>query len=343
MSADPAAQRSLTCYLVEKDSSGQVRAAVAHRPASDLPPGEVLVRVEWSSLNYKDALSATGHPGVTRKFPHVPGIDLAGTVLESAAETVRAGDAVLVTGFDQGMNTWGGFASLARVPAEWVVPLPPGLTAREAMVLGTAGLTAALAVDALRAHDVRPERGEVAVTGASGGVGSLAVALLARLGYTVVAVSGKPAAAELLSALGAARVVGREEVSDASGKPLLPGRWAGAVDTVGGATLATLVRALKPRGCVAACGLVGGVDLPLTVYPFILRGATLAGIDSVECPLDTRRRLWSQLAGPWRLALPAGLVQETPLGGLEPWIAKILRGEVTGRVLVRPEAFERSL
>ena len=305
------------CYRVDKDSSGRVEASVARLPAEALPAGDVLIEVAWSSLNYKDALSSQGHPGVTRKFPHVPGIDLAGRVLESSASEYRAGDEVLVTGYELGMNHWGGFAALARVPAAWLVPLPAGLSLRESMIFGTAGFTAALSVDALQEHGITPDRGEVLVTGASGGVGCLAVAILAHLGYRVVAVTGKAEANELLvGRLGATRTIAREEANDSSSKPLLATRWAGAIDTVGGNMLATVLRSTDRHGCVAACGLVGGAELSLTVYPFILRGVTLAGIDSAECPREKRLAMWSNLAGPWKPDGFEAVVQEVTLDGL---------------------------
>ena len=326
------------CYLVTKDASGRTYATVAQRSIEDLPLGDVLIEVAWSSLNYKDALSAQGHPGVTRKFPHVPGIDLAGTVLESRSEKVCAGEQVLVTGYGLGMDHWGGFAALARVPAEWIIPLPAGLDMRQAMLFGTAGFTAGLCVDALIAHGITPDRGEILVTGASGGVGSVAVGILAHLGYRVVAVTGKPEKADLLvGKLGAARILARSEADDASSKPLLAPRWVGAIDTVGGSMLASVLRATQRDGCVAACGLVGGMDLNLTVYPFILRGVTLAGIDSVECSHERRMQIWPKLAGPWKPPQLESLAQEVSLDGLSARITDILAGRIAGRVLVRPE------
>ncbi len=326
----------LRCLLVTKDVEGKVQRQVSTRSWADLPAGDVLIRTRWSSLNYKDGLSASGHPGVTRKFPHVPGIDAAGAVVESTAAQFRPGQEVIVTGFDLGQNTWGGFGDHVRVPVGWVVPLPPGLSLRESMIYGTAGFTAALAIEALMDTGVLPDRGEIAVTGATGGVGSTAVAMLARLGYKVVAVSGKPEAAEWLKQLGAAEVVPREAVYDTSQKPLVAGRWAGAVDTVGGTMLATLLKQAARGACIAATGLVGGADLPTSVYPFILRAAHLVGIDSAEYPIARRERIWSQMAGPWR---PQGLetiaAGEVTLDGLEPKIGEILAGKVRGRVLVR--------
>jgi acrylyl-CoA reductase (NADPH) len=321
------------CYLVTKDGR-QARGEVVERPLTDLPDGEVLVRVAYSSLNYKDALSATGHPGVTKKFPHVPGIDAAGTVADSRSSDFKRGDEVIVTGHDLGQNTWGGFGQYIRVPASWVVRRPHGLSARESMVLGTAGFTAAQCVLSLVEHHLEADSGEVVVTGASGGVGSLSVALLAKAGYRPVASTGKPSAHDLLRQLGAARVVGREDVHDASDKPLLASRWAAGIDTVGGRTLATLLRSLVRGGCVAACGLVGGVDLPLTVYPFILRGVELIGIDSAECPYDRRLLVWQKLAGDWKLDHLDVVSSEVTLDELPEQIQKILHGQTTGRIVV---------
>jgi putative YhdH/YhfP family quinone oxidoreductase len=327
---------TLSCYLVTKDASGNLAASVAQRSLDDLPAGEVLIRVAYSSLNFKDALSAAGHPGVTRKFPHVPGIDAAGTVVKSSSDRVRVGDEVIVTGNDLGQNTWGGFATHIRVPADWTLPLPNGLSAREAMIFGTAGLTAALCVNQLQRHDV-PRDGEVVVTGATGGVGSIAVAILAKAGYTAVASTGKAESHAFLRELGASKIVGREEVDDTSGKPILAERWAGAVDTVGGTTLAAIVKSLKRDGCATACGLVGGIDLPLSVYPFILRGAVLVGIDSVYCPRATREAMWQKLAGPWRPKnLDTIATEEVGLDEVGDAIERIRAGKIVGRVLVRP-------
>jgi len=325
------------CFLVEKDAQGQVRRGPARRTLDELPAGDVLIAVEYSSLNYKDALSASGHPGVTRNYPHIPGVDAAGTIVESTAAEFRAGDDVLVTGYDLGQDTWGGFAQYVRVPAGWVVPRPKRLTARQAMIFGTAGFTAAQCVDALLSRGLVPETGEVLVTGATGGVGSVAVAILSKLGFRVAAVTGKTTAGPYLERLGAASILGREAVHDDSGKPLLSARWAAAVDTVGGTTLATVVRSLAPRGTVACCGLVGGTELPLSVFPFILRGVALVGIDSATCPQEIRRRLWLRLAAEWKPdQLEDIATAETDLAGLDEHIERILAGQVTGRVLVRP-------
>lgn len=322
------------CFLVETASKGKVRGAVATRPIAELPAGDVTIRVHYSSLNYKDALAAQGHRGLVPSLPHVPGIDASGIIVGDDRGHFQPGQQVLVTGHELGTGRWGGWAEYVRVPADWVLPLPTGLDLREAMILGTAGFTAAQCVTALAQHGVLPESGPVAVSGASGGVGSLAVAILGKLGYEVTASTGKSQARPLLEQLGASAIVGREELADSSDRPLLTARWAGAVDTVGGQTLATLLRSTKHRGCVAACGLVGGAELALTVHPFILRGVTLAGIDSAMCPAEPRRAIWSKLAGPWKPAPLQRLASTCSLEELSGQIQRILRGEVQGRVVV---------
>jgi putative YhdH/YhfP family quinone oxidoreductase len=323
------------CYLVTKDAAGNVAGQITRRRLAELPPGEVLIRVDWSSLNYKDALAATGHPGVNRVFPHIPGVDAAGTVADSGVSEFSEDDPVLVTGFDMGANRWGGFAEYVRVPHDWIVPLPFPLSLRDSMSLGTAGLTAAMAVDALRKHDVAPDRGEVVVTGASGGVGSIAVALLAKLGYQVAAVTGKVSAHDYLKKLGASQILDRQAVDETSGKPLLSGRWAGAVDTVGGNILGTLIRATRHAGCVAACGLAGGTGLPVTVFPFILRGVTLSGIEAAWVPTSLRSEIWDRLAVQWKLDNLDAIARPVDLEQLPAKIPEILAGRITGRVVVR--------
>ena len=313
---------------------GSVTAGLAERSIDELPEGDVLVRVAFSSLNYKDAMAATGHQGLVKRFPHVPGVDAAGTVVASETQEFTAGDPVLVTGFDCGATRWGGWAEFVRVPHSWVVPLPEGLTLREAMILGTAGLTAALCVAALEKHDLRPESGPIVITGATGGVGSVAVAILAKLGYEVAAVTGKAEAHDYLKNLGARQILAREEVDDRGGRPLLAGRWAGGVDTVGGNILGTLLRSLRHGGCVAACGLAGSNELPVTVYPFILRAVTLAGIDAAWCPMSSRLEAWHRLAGAWKPANLESMARFTTLAELEPHIADILAGRIRGRVVI---------
>lgn len=317
------------------EQTGEGYAGHVQRLTEDtLPDGDLTVQVAYSSLNYKDALSATGNRGVTKSYPHTPGIDAAGTVLASHDARFRVGDEVIVTSYDLGMGTPGGFGERIRVPAAWAVPLPAGLTLREAMVLGTAGLTAGLALSALLAHGVAPGGGPVVVTGASGGVGSVAVALLAKLGFEVVASTGTEAAHDGLRALGAAHVIPRDELAAASERPLLKARFAGAIDSVGGTTLASVVKSLQPRGAAAVCGLVGGAELPLSVYPFILRGVSLLGIDSAECPADLRREVWHKLAGEWRVDLES-VTREVTLDELGGVIGEMLGGETQGRVVVK--------
>lgn len=298
--------------------------------------GSVTIAVAFSSLNYKDALSASGNRGVTRSYPHTPGIDAAGTVVDSGDPRYAPGDEVVCTGFDLGMNTPGGWAEYVRVPADWLVHLPAGLDLRASMALGTAGVTAQLAIERLESVGLEPELGPVVVTGASGGVGSLAVALLAARGYEVVASSGTPGAHGLLTRLGANRVVPREELGTEDRRPLGKAEFAGGVDTVGGVTLANLLKRTRIGGAVAACGLVGGAELPVGVFPFILRGVSLLGVDSQHLPKERRVGLWSGLADAWRdhLAGVEGLVAQVGLGAMEEKIESILAGGVVGRVVV---------
>ncbi len=325
---------SFRCYQVTKDADGKVRPEVIQRRLRELPPGDTLIRVAYSSLNYKDALAATGHPGVNKQFPHIPGVDAAGRIAGNPSGVFAPNAPVLVTGFGMGANRWGGWAEYVRVPHAWVVPLPTGLTLRESMILGTAGFTAGLCVDALQKHDVQPDSGDVVVTGASGGVGTFAVALLAKLGYHVTAITGKSSSHDYLTSLGAERVLGREHIDDRSGKPLLSGRWAGAVDIVGSNMLGTILRATRHGGCVAACGLAAGNDLPVTVHPFILRAVTLAGIDAAWGPIPLRHEIWSRLAGPWKLDCLSQVARFVELQDLPLCITEILAGQITGRVVV---------
>lgn len=319
---------------VEELPDGAFRRTLVKRLTDDLPAGDVLVRVLFSSLNYKDALSASGNKGVTRKYPHTPGIDAAGIVEESVSPDFGPGDSVAVIGYDLGMNTPGGYGEFIRVPANWVSKLPPSMTVYESMMLGTAGFTAAMAVEALQSHEVMSHRGEVLVTGATGGVGSVAVALLAALGYDVVAATGKPQEAAFLQALGARQVVQRDELVDASNRALLRERWAGVIDTVGGPLLESSLKAVRIGGSVAACGNVASARLETTVFPFILRGVNLLGIDSANYPIERRRALWQKLGGEWRLDSLDRLSREVPLDQIEREIERILQGKLTGRVVV---------
>ena len=326
---------NLQCLMVQRDEVGGVSVGVETIAVADLPPGDVLISVAYSSLNYKDALACQAHPGVVRKLPHVPGIDAAGEVVESAVVGFQPGDKVLVTGYELGTSHWGGYAEYIRVPSDWVVAMPAGLSVETAMAFGTAGFTAAQCVAALQHHGIQPGDGEVVVTGASGGVGSLSIAILAKLGYQVAAVTGKPEQASLLRELGASQILSREDASDDSEKPLLPARWIGAIDTVGGNTLGTLLRSMKHRGCVAACGLAAGHDLPLTVYPFILRGVTLAGIDSAQCPRDSRLQIWQRLATDWQIDGLENLTRKIALADVPREAEAMLAGKTFGRTLVK--------
>ena len=298
-----------------------------------LPEGDVRVKVEWSTLNYKDGLAITGRSPVVRRFPMVPGIDFAGTVVESTNAAWKTGDRVILNGWGVGETHCGGLAEMARVKGEWLVPLPAAFTARQAMAIGTAGYTAMLCVLALEKHGIKPADGEILVTGANGGVGSVAVVLLAKLGYTVVASTGRPAEADHLKALGASSVIDRSELS-APGKPIGKERWAGVVDAVGSHTLANACATTKYRGAVAACGLAGGMDFPATVAPFILRGITLYGIDSVMAPLAVRQEAWARLASDLDVAKLEAITNEIALSEAIEAGASLLDGKIRGRVVV---------
>ncbi len=327
-------QEKFPALLVTEEEKGVFTRQVVQRELADLPDHEVLVRVKYSSLNYKDALSASGNRGVTRRFPHTPGIDAAGIVEESRNPEFKPGDEVVVSCYDLGMNTPGGLGRYIRVPAGWVMPQPPGLSLRQCMMYGTAGFTAVQCVARLVDFPVRPADGKILVTGATGGVGILALAILARLGYRVSAVSGKADQAGLLTDLGAEKVLGREEATSDSGRLLLKGRWAGVVDTVGGPILATAIKSCRYGGLVTCCGNAASPDLPLNVYPFILRGVTLAGIDSAECPMDRRRELWQRLATHWQLENLEKMVTEISLDEADAKLDDILQGRHRGRILV---------
>jgi acrylyl-CoA reductase (NADPH) len=322
----------LKAILIEKADSGQT-ARLAELDESGLPEAEVTVRVAYSALNYKDALAITGRAPVIRKFPMVAGIDLAGTVEKSGHAAFKPGDAVVLNGWGIGEAHFGGLAQLARVDGSWLVPLPRTFVPRQAMAIGTAGYTAMLCVMALERHGVTRDQGEVLVTGASGGVGSVAVAILAKLGYKVVASTGRPKEAGYLQALGAASVIDRAELS-APGKPLGKERWAGAIDTVGSHTLANACATTRYRGAVAACGNAGGMDLPASVAPFILRGLTLYGIDSVRAPMPLRQEAWSRLARDLDPGKLESMTREIALGEVIAAAADLLAGKVRGRLVV---------
>ena len=318
--------------VINKDDAGY-RAELRSVDETDLPEGDVTVDVTFSGLNYKAGLAITGKGPVVRKFPMVPGIDIVGTVRDSAHPEYKSGDAVILNGWGVGETHWGGLAQIARLKGDWLVPLPKDMSARDAAAIGTAGYTAMLCVMALQRHGVTPEQGEIVVTGAAGGVGSVAIALLAKLGYEVVAVTGRASEEDYLKQLGAASIMDRAELSE-PGKPLAKERWAGAVDVVGSHTLANICASTRYRGVVTACGLAGGMDLPATVAPFILRGITLAGIDSVMCPKPDRTLAWQRLANELDLAKLHAMVQEIGLGEVIETAEQLMQGQVRGRVVV---------
>ncbi|MGJ8689325.1 MAG: YhdH/YhfP family quinone oxidoreductase [Gammaproteobacteria bacterium] len=326
--------KALRVEEVQDAEALRYQSAVVERNLDELAQGDVLIKVHYSSVNYKDALSASGNKGVTRHFPHTPGIDAAGVVVESSGAEVSVGQSVIVTGYDLGMNTSGGFAEYIRVPAQWIVPLPQGLSLYEAMVLGTAGLTAALCVEKLLTNGLEPGRGEVLVTGATGGVGSIAVALLAKLGFDVTACSGKADSHEFLKSLGATTVINRDELQAQGSRPLLKERWAGAVDVVGGEMLWNVMKSLQYGASVACCGLVGSPNMDATVFPFILRSVNLLGVDSVLVPLNLKAAMWTQLATHWKLEQLPMLGHTIGLDELPHAIGALLQGQGKGRVVL---------
>lgn len=321
--------------LIEKDENGY-RAALKELDDSLLPAGDVTVKVAYSCFNYKDGLAITGQSPVVRRFPMIPGVDLAGTVEASSHPEYRVGDSVLLNGWGVGETHWGGFAQKARLRSEWLVPLPVAFTPRQAMAIGTAGYTAMLCVLALERGGVTPDKGEILVTGAAGGVGSVAVSILAKLGYRVVAVSGRMEEADYLKGLGAAEVLARAEFAD-PGKPLGKERWAGAIDVVGSHVLANVCATMRYGGVVAACGLAGGMDFPATVAPFILRGVTLAGVDSVMCPRPARLEAWARLARDLDLSKLDAISHEIGLSDAIPMAKTLMAGRVRGRVVIDVE------
>ncbi len=316
-------------YVVDQDARGVITAGLARRDLRELGSSGTLIRVQYSSLNYKDALAVRGEPGIVKRFPHVPGIDAAGFLADDPA----AGP-VLVTGYGLGTELWGGYGDYVRVPDDWIVPVPAGLSPREAMVLGTAGFTAALSVDALLQAGLDPGRGEILVTGATGGVGSIAIMLLAKLGFTVAAATRKPAEEAYLRRLGASRIAGALADAKVPDKALHKARWAGAIDTVGGEVLAEVLKEVGYGGAVATCGMAAGTRFQGSVFPFILRGVRLLGIDSVQCPRAVRERLWARLAASWKLPDLAQIERVVDRRGLGPAVTALLQGGRTGRTLV---------
>lgn len=327
------AQGTFKAVLLE-EAEGKVKASVQQLDDARLPAGEVTIRVAYSTLNYKDGMVLAGIGRLVRDYPHVPGIDLAGTVEASDSPDFKVGDEVLCTGYRLGEIHWGGYAQRARLPAKWLVKLPQGLSTKHAMAIGTAGFTAMQCVLGLEKHGLTPDAGEVLVTGATGGVGSVAVAILAKLGYTVVGSTGKDSEHDYLRSLGAASIIDRKELSEPSKRPLASERWAGAVDTVGSHTLANVLAAMKYGSSVAACGLAQGNDLPTTVIPFILRGVNLLGIDSVMCPMPLRQEIWSRLVRDLPAEKLDAATKIVPLAQVIEEGAKILKGGVRGRTVV---------
>ncbi|MES5953509.1 YhdH/YhfP family quinone oxidoreductase [Bacillus fungorum] len=325
---------SFRAIVVNETESKQFVRNVVEREVSSLTEGDVLIQVHYSSLNYKDALSATGNKGVTRTYPHTPGIDAAGEVVSSEDETIKVGDQVIVTGYDLGMNTSGGFGEYIRVPASWIIPLPEGMSLKESMMYGTAGFTAALSVYKLIRAGITPSMGDVLVTGATGGVGSVAVSILSKLGFNVVGATGKMEEEQMLLRLGAKKVIHRAELNDEPGRPMLKGIYAGVIDTVGGKILETALKLVRYDGCVTTCGNVAGHELHTTVYPFILRGVSLLGIDSVQCPVDVRREVWALLAADWKSLELLSYTEECTLEELDEKFELILQGKLKGRTVV---------
>ena len=328
-------EKTFKAMVVSETEDKQYQRQILSRRIEDLPEGDVLVEVHYSSLNYKDALSASGNKGVTRKYPHTPGIDAAGVVAQSTDDAFKPGDPVVVTSYDLGMNTAGGFGQYIRVPAGWVVPLPDGMSLKESMCYGTAGFTAALSVHQLTSHGVLPEHGEVLVSGATGGVGGIAVSILANLGYTVVAVNGLADESAYLQEIGASRVISIDEATDTSGRPMLKSLWAGCIDAVGGDILATAIKSMAPYGVVTTCGNIASPELPINVYPFILRGVILAGIDSQNCPMPLRREAWEKLADAWKVPRMEAMIEEISLADLIPTIERMLDRKRKGRAIVK--------
>ncbi len=320
--------------VVSRDEDGKFTREITTRKLDSLPDGEVLLNVKYSSLNYKDALSSIGNRGVTKNYPHTPGVDAAGVVERSESAEFESGDKVIVHGYDLGMDTSGGFGQYVRVPADWVVNLPAGLDLKESMMYGTAGFTAAQSVLRIVEGGVSPEDGKILVTGATGGVGSMAVAILGKAGYSVTASTGKAEQRQFLADLGAEEIIGREDLTDPSGRLLLKGQWAGVVDTVGGEMLATAIKSTRQRGVVTTCGNVASHELNTNVYPFILRGVTLVGIDSASCPMGRRQLVWEKISGEWKLDILEQICRTVSLEDLDPEIDVILKGGQVGRVVV---------
>ena len=320
-----------------EETEGNFTTSIKDMPFKPLESGNLLIKVHFSSLNYKDALSATGNKGVTRQFPHTPGIDAVGTVVETKSDAFKTGDKVIVTSYDLGMNTDGGFAQYINVPATWAVKLPENLTMKDAMIFGTAGLTAGMSVLRLT-QLVKPEAGTIVVSGATGGVGAISVSILSKLGYTVAAITGKESESAYLTKLGAKTIITRSEFEALDNKPLLKPQFAGGIDTVGGVILENMIKTTQPMGVITSCGNVASIKLNLTVFPFILRGVALIGIDSQNYPMSYRTQVWNKLASDWKPDTLAETCNEITLNDLDNSIALILKGQIKGRTVVNLEA-----
>ena len=325
----------MKAFVVEKVADRAFSCAIQEVPIPECDKDEVVIKTTYSSLNYKDALSSVGNPGVTRKFPHITGIDVAGVVHETTSDAFAVGEKVLVTGYDLGMNTDGGHAEFVKVPASWVARIPDTITDKEIMTFGTAGLTAALSVNELLDNGVKPEDGEVLVTGATGGVGSLAVSILNKIGFTVVAVSGKEEQIDYLKQIGASEVILRDTFNEEATKPIMAERYAGVVDTVGGDILANALKYIKYDGVATCCGLTASHELNTNVFPFILRGVRLIGIDSVECKLEKKQAAWDKLAGEFKIATLDSITNEIGLEDIKDTYALMLEGKSVGRYVVK--------
>jgi acrylyl-CoA reductase (NADPH) len=326
--------KKFRALVTEETDDKQFIRTIKTRSISDLPEGDLLIKVHYSSLNFKDALSATGNKGVTKNYPHTMGIDAAGVVEQSGTDKFRPGDQVIVTSYDLGMNTDGGFGEYIRVPSSWALKLPEGLSLKESMIFGTAGFTAGMAIFQI-IKKIVPVQGEILVTGASGGLGSLAVAILAQLGYKVTAATGKTDANDFLIKMGAISIISREELLTGKERPILKPRWSAVIDTVGGDLLANAIKSTDMQGIVACCGNAASPTLNINVFPFILRGVSLVGIDSQNCLMPRREEIWSLLATDWKPPLTDGHYHETTLDGLNEKIDQILQGKITGRIVLK--------
>ena len=325
----------MKAFVVEKVGEKEFISSIQDIPTPKCEENEIVIKVSYSSLNYKDALSSVGNPGVSRNFPHVTGIDVAGTVFESTSPIFKVGERVLVTGYDMGMNSDGGHAQFVKIPASWVARIPDSISDKEIMTFGTAGLTAALSVNELIENGIKPESGDILVTGATGGVGSIAIAILSKLGYNITAISGKKDRVDFLKKIGANEVILREEFEEESKKPLLSEKYAGVVDTVGGKILANALKQIKYDGVATCCGLTSSHELNTNVFPFILRGIRLIGIDSVECKLEKKQAAWEKLASRWKINSLNTIINEITIDEIKVAYEHLLSGKAVGRYVVK--------